>query len=83
MKRNLVFFTPLATGFILLFLIIFPILSGAQQPPLPPQQKTRLLDFTVRPVGTQYLYSGRFILRETNEPFVDGYVYLINPLMTI
>ena len=72
MKRKLV-------GFILLFFILGPIFSRAQQPPPPPQQKTGLLDFTVRPVGTQYLYSGRFILRETNEPFVDGYVYLINP----
>jgi len=74
---------------ILFFILLGPIFSmegvsqashaRAQQPPLPPQQKTRLLDFTVRPVGTQYLYSGRFILRETNEPFVDGYVYLVEP----
>ena len=72
MQRKLVFF-------ILLFFILFPIFSRAQQPPPPPQQKTRLLDFSVRPVWTQYLYSGRFILRETNEPFVDGYVYLVEP----
>ena len=68
MKTKLIFF-------IFLFLIIFPIFSKAQQPP----SKTNLLDFIVRPVGTQYLYSGRFILTETGEPFVDGYIYLINP----
>ena len=62
-------------GFSLLFLILAPLFSGAQQV----QEKTRLIDFIVRPVGTQYLYSGRFILRETNEPFVDGYVYLVEP----
>jgi hypothetical protein len=76
MQRKLIFFTPLlkAMGFILLFFLL-PIFSQAQQV----QSNSRLIDFIVRPLGAQYLYSGRFILIETNEPFVDGYVYLINP----
>jgi hypothetical protein len=74
--RKLIFCTPLllATGVILL-VVLGPMFSKAQQT----QEKTRLLDFTVRPVGTQSRYSGRFLLRETNEPLVDGYVYLIDP----